>query len=216
MKERSGSDQAPNSPVEPARNVPKLVQILLFTRAGGRCQFDGCNEYLLQHPVTLTEANFAEMAHIVAFREGGPRGKEGDRPDDINGLENLMLLCPSCHKEIDTRAAEFPRAVLEQYKEAHEDRILHVTGLGPDLKTAVVQVKAFIGDQAVAIPLGDVTKAVAPRYPMDRRGTVIDLTPIDVDGPAFIDAATAKVRRDVARLYEDGMEPGRRWRASPA
>ena len=152
-------DHAATSPVVTARSVPKLTQILLFTRAGGRCEFDGCNEYLLEHHVTLSEANFAEMAHIVAFREGGPRGQEGGRQGDINAVANLMLLCPKCHKEIDTRANEFPRAVLEQYKAAHEDRILHVTGLGPDLKTAVVQLKANIAGHAVAIPLEDVSRS---------------------------------------------------------
>ena len=55
-------------------DLKQHVRLLLFVRAGGRCQFDGCNRYLLEHYPTLREGNFAEIAHIVAFREDGPRG----------------------------------------------------------------------------------------------------------------------------------------------
>ena len=74
---------------------------MLFVRAGGRCEFDGCNSYLLEHHLTLTEGNFAEIAHVVAFKPDGPRGHEGTRPEEIHDVDNLMLLCPRCHKLID-------------------------------------------------------------------------------------------------------------------
>jgi hypothetical protein len=57
--------------------APKAdTRVLLFTLAGGRCEFDKCNRYLLAHHVTHREGNFADMAHIVAFRPQGPRGSE--------------------------------------------------------------------------------------------------------------------------------------------
>src|SRR5438445_13057633 len=78
----------------PSRSISKLTQLLLFVRAGGRCEFDGCNKYLLEHHLTLTEGNFAQVAHIVAFKVAGPRGREGPRPEGINDVANLMRLCP--------------------------------------------------------------------------------------------------------------------------
>jgi hypothetical protein len=58
------------------RAIPALTKIHLFVRAGGRCEFDGCNKYLLEHSLTLTEGNFAQLAHIVALgravRAGAP------------------------------------------------------------------------------------------------------------------------------------------------
>ena len=56
------------------------------------------------------------MAHVVAFKKGGPRGS-GPRPEDINDVGNLMLLCPPCHKLIDTHPEKYPVSVLEKYKE---------------------------------------------------------------------------------------------------
>ena len=130
----------PASPViRVRRGIRELTRLLLVVRAGGRCEFDDHNEYLLQHPLSLTPGNFAQMAHIVAFKEDGPRGKSALRPAYINDVANLMLLCPQCHKLIDDHPDQYPVAVLQKYKESHEDRIFHVTGLGPDKKTTVVQ-----------------------------------------------------------------------------
>jgi hypothetical protein len=80
-----------------SRSIKDLPRLLLFVRAGGRCEFDGCNDYLLQHPLTLIPGNFAQMAHIIAFKEDGPRGNAALRPSYINDVGNLMLLCPQCH-----------------------------------------------------------------------------------------------------------------------
>lgn len=146
------------------------------------------------------------MAHIVAFKEEGPRGASATRPAHINDVSNLMLLCPECHKLIDDHPDQYTVAGLEKYKQAHEERIFHVTGLGPDLKTTVVQLKARIAGQSVAIPVAQVTEAVAPRYPTDARGHLIDLTSIDAEGKAFVDAACQLIRRRIERLYEPGMD----------
>jgi hypothetical protein len=98
------------------------------------------------------------------------------------------------------------RPVLQKYKESHEDRIFHVTGLGPDKKTTVVQLKARIAGQTIAIPVAQVTKAVAPRYPTDAKGHLIDLTAINSEGKAFIEEACRCIKQRVERLYELGVD----------
>lgn len=188
-----------------SRKIPDLTRLQLFVRAGGRCEFDGCNKFLLEHPLTLTEGNFAEMAHIVAFSADGPRGGKR-RPGNIHDLANLMLLCPACHKEIDDHPDRYPVRVLEKYKERHEERIRHVTGLGPDQKTTIVQLKSRIAGQVVAIPVAQVTNAVAPRYPTDAKGCVIDLTEIEAEGEDFLKAAATTIKQRIERLYDRGMD----------
>lgn len=206
-KQVSASRPIVGSPVfHVKRNIRDLTRLLLFVRAGGRCEFDGCNDYLIQHPLTLTPGNFSQIAHIVAFKEDGPRGKSVTRPSDINDVANLMLLCPPCHKLIDDHPDQYTVSVLKKFKQAHEDRIFHVSGLGPDMKTTVVQLKARIAGQTVAIPVAQVTGAVAPRYPMDARGHVIDLTAINSEGKAFIEEACRCIKQKVDRLYDIGMD----------
>jgi hypothetical protein len=176
-----------------------------MVQAGGRCQFDGCNKYLLEHPLTLTAGNFSQIAHIVAFSQEGPRGYVRPDPKRINDPSNLMLLCPQCHKLIDDHPDQYNVSTLEKYKNKHEDRIRHVTGLGPDLKTTVVQLKTKVAGQVVAIPIAQVTEAVAPRYPTDARGHVIDLTNIEDEG-GFVQVAMQKIKRETERLYDPGMD----------
>src|ERR1051326_8429025 len=77
-----------HSPIVLARAVTPLNRLLLVVRAGGQCEFDGCNKNVLRHHVTLKEGMFGQMAHIVAFKMAGPRGDE-NRPIDINDVRNL-------------------------------------------------------------------------------------------------------------------------------
>jgi hypothetical protein len=146
------------------------------------------------------------MAHIVAFKPEGPRGRSGKRMKDINSVENLMLLCPECHILIDRNPADFPRETLEKYKRSHEERIHRLTAIKADSKTTVVQLKSRIGAQTVAIPAPEIHKAVAPLYPEDPKGFVIDLTSVDGQDEAFYKAAKRTIKRKLERLYEPGME----------
>jgi 5-methylcytosine-specific restriction endonuclease McrA len=207
-KSKVGKSAKGGSPVIsiPTRNIPQTTRILLFVRAGGRCQFDGCNKYLLEHHLTLSEGNFSQMAHIVAFSKEGPRGGINPHRTRVNDVDNLMLLCPQCHKLIDNHPDQYTVSTLEKYKRKHEERIHHVTGLGPELKTTVVQLKTKVAGQQVGIPITQVTEAVSPRYPTDARGYIIDLTNIDDRDAGFMDAAMQEIRRKIERLYEPGMD----------
>src|SRR5208337_760063 len=86
-----------------------------------------------------------------------------------------------------------------------EDRIYHVTGLSPDLQTTIVQLKAKVAGAAVDIPVNQVTEAVAPRYPVDLRGYVIDLTGFGGEDPLYYQTATREVQLQVERIYQPGM-----------
>jgi hypothetical protein len=183
------------SPVVATRNVRGPVRLLLVVRAGGRCELDGCNQYLLEHHLTLAEGTFGEMAHIVAFREAGPRGAENTRPEDINCVDNLILLCPGCHKLVDDHPWDYTRQTLETFKAAHEARIKHVTALGPNRKTAVVVFKALIGGQTVSVPFDQIAEATAPRYPSTTQPLTIDLTAIPSSDRAFLRTACATIKR---------------------
>lgn len=179
-----------------SRQIGGFDRVNLFVRAGGRCEFDGCNEFLLEHHVTLTEGNFAQFAHIVAFSEAGPRGRD-NRPSNINSITNLMLLCPKCHKLIDDNPTRFSRATLEGYKTAHEKRIHHVTGLGPEQKTSILVVTSKIGDQTVTIPFDHILEAITPRYPYSKDIKCIDLTQLSTNSDGFIKAACDSIQESV-------------------
>jgi hypothetical protein len=205
-RERRKTPPAKAPPIKPTRKIKEASRIMLAVAAGGRCEFPGCNKFLFEHPLTLRSGNFSENAHIVAFSPDGPRGRARSRPNDVNDPSNLMLLCQTDHKHIDDHPEAYSKETLRAYKVEHERRIRLQTDAGPDLRTTVVQLKARIGTQQVDIPIHHVSEAVAPRYPSDTRGFVIDLTHLAVDDDAFVAAAEKTIASRVRHLYEDGMD----------
>jgi 5-methylcytosine-specific restriction endonuclease McrA len=195
----------PKSVVEFARNIPVKTRCMLWGLAGGHCEFAGCNEPLLEHSVTSMQVSLAEVAHVVAFSDYGARGKR-NRPPNVHSLDNLMLLCASCHKLVDDKPDDFTREMLRVCKRVHEARVRHLTSLAPDMGTTVVQLKALIAGRTVDIPVSHVYEAVSPRWPTSRQGHVIDLTAINVEDDAGTKAAADKIDAEVTNLYRPGMD----------
>jgi hypothetical protein len=198
------SQRAAASPVSPVRSISPLLRVILFVRAGGRCEFDGCNEYLFEHHVTLKEGNFAAVAHIVAFRPDGPRGHAGKRPSGINDVNNLMVLCPRCHKLVDDHPAQYTKRTLQEYKERHERHIRHMTGLSRNLKTSILVFTSKVSEQDVFISFEQILEAVSPRYPVSRPGKIIDLAAIHIGDASSIKTAQEAIKRGTAQLYDAG------------
>ena len=92
-------------------SVPTGNQVLLD--AHGRCMFEGCGADLTEDPVTHERGNFATLAHNVASSERGTRGVlhlSGELADDP---ENILLLCDTHHRLVDTIArVDYPASVL--------------------------------------------------------------------------------------------------------
>ncbi len=187
-----------------SRSIPYVTRLLLFVRAGGRCEFDGHNKYLLRHSLTLSEGNFGQMAHIVAFSAGGPRAEK--KRSTVNSVGNLMLLCPECHKLIDTHPERYTTKMLKQFKQRHEERVYRLTATHPDRKTTVVVLKSMIGNHAVEISLAEIQEAITPRYP-DADPFIIDLTAIPDSGDeAFWKTAVRTIDQQCDRLYADRLD----------
>jgi hypothetical protein len=193
------------SPVKLARKVPENVRLRLVAASAGRCEFRGCNKDLYVHSVTNEPGNFAEAAHIVAFRSDGPRGSE-IRPHDINAFDNLMLLCAECHHLIDTNPERHPVEQLRGHKREHEERIFALTALGPEHRTTVIQLRASIGGQPVDIPASHIRETLLPRYPARLPGVLIDLTPIQRENERFFEIARDQVRRELRPALRAELE----------
>ncbi|HOY79134.1 MAG TPA: SAVED domain-containing protein [Hyphomonadaceae bacterium] len=194
--------------LSPARNVPRLVTLQLYARAGGCCEFRGCGKYLLEHAVTKREGNFAEQAHIYAFSDAGPRGEADGRPENIHTFENLMLMCAACHKHIDDQPELFSVATLKAFKHEHEERVRRAILLAPDCETIVVTMTAPIRGAHVSVSRNEVMAAIAPLYPCSSTFVHIDLSDLDgqVEAASFLDVACRKIDREVAKLF-DGDGP---------
>lgn len=96
----------------------------LFIKSGGCCTF--CKKYLFEEWMTHLDTNIGEKCHIRAFELYGPRGKDKTaKEEEINGYENLVLGCPSCHSGIDKKviAGIITIEKIKELKKLHEDTI---------------------------------------------------------------------------------------------
>lgn len=151
---------------KPARNIKLNVQNMLWGVAAGRCEFRGCNKPLWRNEATNFQVNIAQKAHIWSFSEVGPRGNEGVAGSELNGIDNLMLVCHGCHKLIDEDKAgtTFSVQLLQSMKKEHERRVELVTSIEQNRRSHLLLYGANIGDQGAAIRFDCAAAAMLPDY----------------------------------------------------
>lgn len=126
-------------------NLSTIETFLLWGRAAGRCEFDGCNKILHRDAYDLRPLNLADRAHITARSEGGPRGDTTRSPELADDIRNVMLLCKECHKRIDTNPGDFPEEMLIGMKSKHEARVELTTGFADNNKSYMITYAANVG-----------------------------------------------------------------------
>ena len=136
----------------PRPTVPTLL--MLCARAGGRCEFEGCNRVLFRDKITLKEFNNTHVAHIVASSPDGPRGDPKRSHKLSNKIENLMLVCVEHSNLIDSKewVATYPEERLLKMKLDHE-RAIELVGdsLNHDPSRILVLSSSIKGRQMVTI-----------------------------------------------------------------
>lgn len=106
------------------RNISQQVVVRLVGAAGGFCERPGCPTGSLWHELSSGDAvKLAQVAHIVAASDDGPRGDADADTPMLVAFDNLILLCPNCHTIVDRAPDEFTVAVLLGWKAEHEGRL---------------------------------------------------------------------------------------------
>lgn len=156
-------------------SVPLPVRYQLWGMAAGRCEYQGCNHRLWLDDLTQCEFNTAYIAHIIADRPDGPRGHPTLSTELAKDITNLMLLCDTHHRLIDTGdEAGHPPDRLRAMKSAHETRIDLVTDIPPEKQSHVLLFDANIGVHRPPLELAEAARSMLPdRYPADRHPITI-------------------------------------------
>jgi len=88
----------------------------LFAMSGNVCAMPGCEEALF----TPSGDFIAEVCHINGRSKKGPRFNPEQSDEERNGFENLLILCPKCHKIVDSNIDSYPAEALSEIKKVHE------------------------------------------------------------------------------------------------
>jgi hypothetical protein len=76
-----------------------LTRARLFAASAGYCQSPSCSHELFVD-LPGKSIHVAEMAHVFAANDKGPRGNPELSEPERGTFENLILLCSTCHTMI--------------------------------------------------------------------------------------------------------------------
>jgi hypothetical protein len=103
------------------------TKLALFAASSGYCQNPACNRELFIESGGK-RIHIAEMAHVIAANEDGPRAQQGVPKEELGSFDNLLMLCPACHTEVDKAEERFPVQLLLGWKRDHAERLARIFG----------------------------------------------------------------------------------------
>lgn len=84
-------------------------------------------DLIIKNDASNLDTIIAEIAHIKGKQPGGPRYDDSMTPKERNASDNLILLCPNCHKKVDDQGEVYTTEKLTQIKEEYESWITERT-----------------------------------------------------------------------------------------
>ncbi len=143
--------------------VPTKIKLIVIARSAGICNFGGCNKILDQPTPADGDIHLYETAHVYPLADEGPRGVKGAKIPIAkkNAPENLILLCPNHHTQVDKAPKSHPVDSLRVMKRAMEEKIAAVRNLATaDVTFAELDAvcERFVADPAVEQAPGTLTR----------------------------------------------------------
>jgi hypothetical protein len=196
------------------RSPSLIARMVVWGRAGGRCQFAGCGKRLDGDLVTGDlNKNQSYLAHIIASDPGGKRGDPVLSHQLSDAPENLMLMCDPHHREIDDpqKIQRYTVEALREMKRRHEDRLDRLMSNPSATAAHILRISATVGDNETAVPLKACIDALTPMF------TLADRAPIDIKirgmdhkdsdptyYPTEIGNLRARFDREIRGRYQEG------------
>lgn len=104
------------------------TKLRLFADSAGYCCRPECHRYLFSD-LSIANYHLGEMAHIIASSSKGPRASNSISAKNKAEYDNLILLCPSCHTEVDKAPEVFPTELILDWKTNHKKRIIEAISI---------------------------------------------------------------------------------------
>ena len=102
-----------------SRSISQKTIKRLYALSRNQCAMDNCTSELFQND---GDCNNSDIAHIQGLNPGSPRYNPNQSNKERNNFDNLILLCPSHHREIDNKSnlEKYTVEYLKEMKYRHE------------------------------------------------------------------------------------------------
>ncbi len=117
----------------------KIIK-MIWGKAAARCSI--CKQVLIEEENKNSSYHIpiGEVAHIVAERNDGPRGKSNLTTMERNDIGNLLLLCQKHHTIVDNDTNLYTVGKLNEIKKAHEQWVVNKLNTCPSWEAKIEQV----------------------------------------------------------------------------
>lgn len=92
----------------------------LYAKSGNQCAFSGCENELFIND----NFNISEICHIEGLNKDSARYNNLLSEEEANGIDNLILLCPTHHTIVDKDVKTYTVQKLRNMKLNHENNII--------------------------------------------------------------------------------------------
>ena len=99
----------------------------LFAASAGFCQNPSCSNELFVDAAGKS-IHIAEMAHVFAANDGGPRANPNLTEDERGAFENLVVLCANCHTMVDKAPDAYTDELILRWKRVHAKKLQAIFG----------------------------------------------------------------------------------------
>lgn len=116
----------------------------LYANSGGICTMPGCTRRLF--PLN-NGYNSSEIAHIEGVNPGSARYNSELSEEQINDYDNLILLCPTHHSEIDSKenlqiyTVEYLKQIKHMHEISVENQRIEESLFRPPINVSVIKTK---------------------------------------------------------------------------
>ncbi|MBL1272106.1 MAG: hypothetical protein COB25_006630 [Oceanospirillales bacterium] len=105
------------------RYSQKTIKVL-FALSGNQCAYPECANSLIEPSTEQSDVHVsAQICHVYAVSEDGPRGKSMLTEKELNSPDNLVLMCSHHHGIVDGQYESYPADKLQEWKQAHETKM---------------------------------------------------------------------------------------------
>jgi hypothetical protein len=143
------------------RYSPHTIKVL-FGASGNQCASPGCTNPVIAPGTPVSDAAVvAQICHIYAASDNGPRGKPGLTEAERNSPDNLILMCGHHHPLVDKQWETYPADLLKAWKQTHEAKFQQGTAEALKLQESMQQM-GFLrtySDQQIAAEIEAIRQA---------------------------------------------------------
>lgn len=103
------------------------TQKRLFAASAGFCQNPACPNLLFSDEAGKS-IHIAEMAHVYAANDDGPRANPALTKHARGLFDNLIVLCSNCHTKVDKAPDAYPDSMILGWKREHARKLAALFG----------------------------------------------------------------------------------------